>query len=248
MKKKIAILFVILAICLCFAGCEKKYTPDPAVEQFLNTGLTAKAAYDKIGKASYVTTITVLDDDTETGTNVVEVQFDKTDKDNLYYSIHQTYTGIYVSDNVVEMTATLQKSDGKYVYTVVSHLSNKDYPTTKSENVDEQFAIDLITALVYVENGVFYEGGLYYGDYFMQRIYRYPAKSFYVDEQLNLCVFQEKMWFETSDLGQVLLNQTIKINPIGLIEYFYEKYESVDKGTVMISETVPTYEYVDTQD
>ena len=244
MKKRLSALFVLLAVVVALVGCERNFTPDPAVEQYLNTGLTAKAAFSKIAKASYTTTISLQDKQgVEKGSNVQEVEFDKTNADSLFYRIHQTYSGEYVENGIVEMTATLQKTDESYNYTVISYIQGSDTPTETNRAVDVEFAVDLVTAIVYTDNGVYNEGGLYYGDFFMQRIYKYPARSFYVDEEVNLCVFDEKMWVEMSSIGKVLLHQIIKVNELGLMEYFYERCESSDYDYVLVSETVPTYRY-----
>ena len=235
---------MLLAVVVLLVGCERNFTPDPAVEQYLNTGLTARAAYDKIAKASYTTTLSLQDKSgVEKGRNVQQIQFDKSNGESLSYSIHQTYTGEYVENNVVEMTATLQKVGENYNYTVVTYYLNNDTPVQNVTVVDDSFALDLVTAIVYVDNGVYNEGGLYYGDFFMQRIYKYPTRSFYVDEQTNLCVFDEKMWVEMNSIGKVLLHQKIQINQLGLMEYFYEKCDSSDYDYVLESETVVTYVY-----
>ena len=227
------------------AGCERNFTPDPAVEQYLNTGLTATAAFNKIAKANYTTTINLQDKNgAEKGSNVQTVSFDKTNADSLTYAIHQTYSGEYVEDGVVEMTATLKKVGETYNYIVESYVIGSETPTKTSRVVDDKFALDLITAIVYIDNGAYNEGGLYYGDFFMQRIYKYPTRSFYVDEEANLCVFDEKMWVEMNSIGKVLLHQTIKVNELGLMEYFYERCESSDYDYVLISETVPSYVYI----
>ena len=244
MKKGLSILLVLLAVVVLLVGCERNFTPDPAVEQYLNTGLTARAAFDKIAKASYTTTLKLQDKSgTVKGINVQTFEFDKTNADSLVYKVHQTYSGEYVENGIVEMTATLRKVDGSYHYTVVAHDETLATPTETDKVVDDQFAVDLITALVYIDNGVYNEGGLYYGDFFMQRIYKYPPRSFYVDEATNLCVFDEKMWVEMNSIGKVLLHQTIKVNQIGLMEYFYEKCDSSDYDYVLESETVVSYIY-----
>ena len=241
MKKKLIILLLLLVVAVTFVACEKKYVPDPAVEQYLSVGLTAEGAYDRIAKVHYTTNITVQDKQGNIlGTNDLEVEFDKSG-DAVYYRARQIYSGSFISGEIEEVTATITKEEDGYVYDTVTHYRGSDVPIHKAEPVQESFVLDLVTALVYVDNGAYDEGGLYYGDFFMQRIYRYPARSFYVDG--DLCVFDEKMKFSVKGVGDVRLDQTIKIDRFGLVMYFYERYESLNKDYVMISETVPTYVY-----
>ena len=246
MKKKLTILIVLLVVVVAFAGCEKRYTPDPAVEQFLGNGMTAEGAFAQIAKVDYKTTITVQDKQgNEQGTNVLEVEFDKSG-DSITYSAHQTYTGMYVSDNIVEVTATITKDESGYVYDTLTKYVGSNDPVHETKHVEDSFVLDLITALVYIDNGAYNAGGLYYGDIFAQRIYRYPTKFFSVNEQENICVFDGKMMFDVKGVGETILSQTIKVNELGLLLYFYEKYDSVKGDYVMNSETVPHYEYTTT--
>ena len=244
MKKKLAIFSLVLMIVVTFAGCQKQYTPDPAVEQYMSVGMTAEGAFERIAKVSYTTKTTVQDKEKVTGQNFLEVEFDKSDENNIVYSAHQSYAGSYVSDNIVEVTANIYKDDGVYIYDTLTKYQSLTDPVHENKQVENSFVVDLITALVYINNGAYNEGGLYYGDFFMQRIYRYPERSFHVDTDTNLCVFDEKMKFEVKGVGPVRLYQTIKINEFGLLVYFYERYEGVDTDYVMISETIPQYEFV----
>ena len=243
MKKKLTILILILVLTVVFAGCERQYDPDPAVEQYMSIGMTAEGAFAKIAKVAYTTTITVQDKaENIKGTNVLEVEFEK--GEDVVYFARQTYTGTLVADKVTEVTVNMSKNEDGYIYdTYTKHQGAQD-AVHETKQVEDSFALDLITALVYVNNGAYNEGGLYYGDFFMQRIYRYPPRSFHVDEEQNLCVFDEKMKFEMNGVGEVRLYQTIKINEFGLVVYFYERYESVENDYVMISETIPHYDYV----
>ena len=78
MKKRLVIIAVLLLIVLTFAGCEKTFTPDPAVREFLDTGLTAEKAYSRIAKAGYKETRTVQNKAGEIkGQLISEVQIDK---------------------------------------------------------------------------------------------------------------------------------------------------------------------------
>ena len=245
MKKLTVIVLLVLLITVVLAGCDPKYTPDPAVEQYLNSGLTGEKAYAAITKAGYIEYRTIQDKQGNIkGTYKSEVQIDKSDKDNLFLSIHQQFTGEYVENSVEETTSTLTKGENGYVYTVVRKLTISATPTTNSEQMETSDAEAFVQSIVYSNNEV-YDEGLYYGDLFMLRIYRYPAESFYIDED-NLCVFDAKIYIRQDSTGNIKLYQTTKINELGLLVYNYEKYESVSNDYVMTCEIIPTYEYATT--
>lgn len=245
MKKILALVLTLLILAVALVGCEKDYVPDPAVEQYLNSGLTAQKAFETLSSVSYETTTTIFNKSGEQqGKYVNKVQFDISDKDSVTLSIINTYSGSLIEEGVTEQTVTLSKQGEKYVYETVTNVPSKN----SSKEIDSQVAIDLITSLVYVDNGAYDSSGLYYGDIFMLKIYKFPAKSFYVDEQEDLCVFDEKMLILRDDLGNVRLYQTTKINRLGLLMSSYEKYESVDQDYVMVSEISATYNYVQNDD
>ena len=243
MKRKLTLVLTLLILLAALVACEQNYVPDPAVEEYLNSGLTASKAFDALSSVSYQTTTTILNKNgDEQGKQISQVRFDVSDKQNLTLDMSNVYSGSLVQDGVTERTIKLSKRDGKYVYETVTNVPAKD----SSTEVEEQVALDLITSLVYVDNGAYDSSGLYYGDVFMLKIYKYPAKSFYVDEQADLCVFDEKMLIlRDDDMGNVRLYQTTKINRLGLLVSTYEKYESVDKDYVMVSEVVVDYNYVE---
>lgn len=239
--KKTALILAVLALLLLLVGCEKKYVPDPAVEEYLNSGLTAQKSFDKIAAASYTTDLSVQNKNgDELGRQTSRVNFDVSDKENLILTIEQTYSGTCVQANVTTQTVTLTKNDEGYLYKVITNIEDKN----NERQVDAEFAVSLVTALVYTNNGAYDANGLYYGDIFMLKIYKFPPESFYVDEEEDLCVFDEKMLIIREDLGDVRLYQTTKINRLGLLIYDYEKYESVDTDNVMISEVRVDYEFV----
>lgn len=226
---------------LTLVACEKNYNPNPAVEQYLNSGLTAQKAFDKIADCAYTATLTLIDKSGNTlGTQETTVSFDVSDKQNLSLDMRQTFSGRYVTNGITEQNVTLRKQEGGYIYSVTTNVESQN----KLQSVDNDFAVDLLTALVYSDNGAYNSGGLYYGDVFMLKIYKYPPESFYVDEDSDLCVFDEKMRILRDDMGDVYLYQTTKINRDGLLMYDYEKYESVDQDYVMTSELTAEYEYL----
>ena len=249
MKKKLVLVLVLLLIALTFTGCERDFTPDPAVREFLNTGLTAEKAYSRIAKASYTEERTLQNKQGQIkGQLNTEVKLDKSDEDNLYLYIHATFSGDYVEEKVVERTSILSKVDGSYQYCVETVYENVSEPKKTTETMKEEDAVNLITAVIYVDNGVYAEG-LYYGDYFLLRIFKFPAESFYVDVEQNLCVFDEGMLIKGyDDIGEVKLFQVTKINELGLLVYNSERYESVESDYVMTCEIIPTYEYKTTAD
>ena len=245
-KKRLLLLLLVAIVAFSLVGCEKKYTPDPAVEQFLNTGLTAEKAYAAISKAGYTELRTVQDKQGNIkGTYSSVVQIDKSDADNLSLSIHQKFSGDYVEKDVEETTSTLEKVGDEYVYTVVAKYSNLVNPSTKSEKLSVEDAATLVQSIVYSNNEV-YDEGLYYGDLFMLRIYKYPPEFFYVDTEANLCVFDGKIYVRQDKSGDMKLYQTTKINALGLLVSTTERYESVKNDYVMTCEITPTYEYVTT--
>lgn len=241
MKKSLTLILTLIILLVALIGCEKNYDPDPAVEQYLNSGLTAQKAFDALSSVSYQTVTTILNKNgDEQGKQVSQVQFDVSDKDSVTMSISNVYSGSLVEEGVTEQNVTLSKQGEQYVYEIVTNVPLKN----SSKQLEAQVALDLITSLVYVDNGAYDASGLYYGDIFMLKIYKYPAKSFYVDEQEDLCVFDEKMLILQDDMGDVRLYQTTKINRLGLLVSSYEKYESVDKDYVMVSEVSVNYNYV----
>lgn len=244
MKRKITLIVTLLLVLTVFASCEKDYIPDPAVEQYLNSGLSAQKAFDAIASVSYKTVTTVLDkSDKELGKQVSEVHFDVLDKKAVTLTMTNVFSGSLVAEKVTEQKVTLERSGDKYVYKTVTNIESKN----SEKEVDEQFALDLVTALVFMDNGAYNSSGLYYGDVFMLKIYRFPAKSFYVDKQADLCVFDEKMLIlNDGEMGDVKLYQTTKINRLGLLVSSYEKYESVEQDYVMISDVTASYNYVET--
>lgn len=240
MKKKLTLAILLLALLSLFAACEKNYVPNPAVEEYLNSGLTAERAFNQIATVNYTTVeISAKKNGEEQGKQTSVVSFDVSDKENLALTMHQTYSGTYVSDGVTEQTTTIVKSSGGYLYATETNIESKN----KSQEVTAEFALDLITSLVYKDNGAYNGSGLYYGDLFMLKIYKFPAESFYVDTENDLCVFDDKMLIIREDVGNIRLYQTTKINRLGLLLSNYEKYESEDNDQVLISEVKVTYEF-----
>ena len=242
--KRFVLLLIVVVVAFSLIGCEKKYTPDPAVEQFLNTGLTAEKAYAAISKAAYTELRTIQDKQGNIkGTYTAEVEIDKSNPDELYLRIHQKFSGEYLDDNVEQTTSTLNKVDGSYVYTIETKFVNMSATATTSEQLSDDDAATLVQSIIYSNNEV-YDEGLYYGDLFMLRIYKYPAECFYVDTEANLCVFDGKIYVKQESTGNMRLYQTTKINALGLLVSTVERYESVPNDYVMTCEITPTYEYV----
>ena len=245
MKKKITIvLLLVLIICLS-TGCERGYTPNPAVREYLNNGMTAERAYEQIATASYVETRSIQNKlGKVSGAFRSEVSLDKSDKNNLKLTIHSFYEGECIEDDVIEMQSTLAKVDGVYKYTVVKTFVDSSEPIVTVREVSEDDSLNLAVAIIYTDNGS-YDEGLYYGDLFMLRIFRFPPESFYVDTEANLCVFDEGMLIkEYFDLEDVELHQVTKINKLGLLTYNYEKYVGTVSDYVLISETTANYGFV----
>ncbi|MDE6441576.1 MAG: hypothetical protein K2L12_02335 [Clostridia bacterium] len=239
--KKIVIIATLILACVFSVGCQKKYVPDPAVEEYLNSGLTAQKAFDKLSSCEYTSSEIFLgEDDEEKGRQVSRTTFSIEDKQNLTLVMEQTFQGTYVSEGVTEQTLTLSKRDGQYIYCTQTNVPSKN----QERQVDDKFALDLISSLVFIDNGAYDGGGLYYGDTFMLNIYKYPPESFYVDEESDLCVFDEKMHIKHESIGDVRLYQTTKINRLGLLEYDYEKYVSDDSTRTVISFVEATYHYI----
>ena len=108
--KKALILLVLLPAVFLLVGCEEKYTPDPEVEQYLNTGLTPDKAFEKISAVSYTTTNIVRDaDGNQTGQNVVYVHFDVSDEDCYVYSNRITLKKAYRPYPKTERTTCIQR-------------------------------------------------------------------------------------------------------------------------------------------
>lgn len=228
--------FLIASLCM-LCGCQKQYAPAKEVEEFLNGGISAEAAFDVILSASYTSYITQQTKAGEVkGTAYYLVSFDKRDPENLFLHIEQSFTGERIENDVETLEVELKRGDaGDYAYITVKNGE------TKQENIEKQEALDIVAAVVYRNNGVYNEGGLYFGDFFMMNIYKYPAASFYVGSENDLCVFDEKIRFSREDIGNVRLRQLTKIDRIGLMHYNFERYESIENDFVLISETTAEY-------
>ncbi len=243
MKKWTIVLLLFIAI-VCFSGCEPHYTPDPAVEQYLNTGLTAEKAFARLKTAGYNEQRVTLDkQEQQLAKTTVNVQADYSDKSNVSLVIEQTYEGEDVVDNCVFSRAVLQRnSQGKYCYTTSFRYTGNNDLAVKEEEMSDTDAFALAQSIVYSNNEV-YDEGLYYGDLFMLYIYQYPAKSFYVDVENNWCVFDVKLLIPRADVD-IKMTQLTKINEYGLLVYNYERYERDDEERVLVSEINPSYEYI----
>ena len=209
-------------------------------------GMTAEKAYERIATASYTEVRTLSDkQDAVKGTFRSEVYLDKSNADDLKLTIRSVYEGECIEEeNITEMHATLVKSEGEYLYTVEKMPVGSDKPTVTTETMKAEDAQNLLATIIYTDNEV-YDEGLYYGDLFMLRIFRFPAESFYVDAENGLCVFDEGMLIkEYYDMEDVQLYQTTKINDLGLLVYNKERYVATKSDYVLTSETTPTYTYL----
>lgn len=236
MKKRIVVFLFVLMVAL--SACSSATTPAPEVEAFLNTGVSAQGAFETIKTASYTTSISYETKDGQVkGTSEYRMEMNKEDPQRLQLTLDRSFTGVNVVDGVETQTITLEKDEttGMYHYTTVVNGEKT------VEEVDDTFALDFVTSLIYQNNGVYNEGGLYYGDFFMLYIYKYPTESFYVSEDGKSCVFDEKMFMSREDVGDVYLYQTTKINSLGLMTYDYERYEGVEADYMIISQTNAAY-------
>lgn len=235
MKKRILALMAVLALLFC-TGCTPQTEPDPEVEAFLNTGIDAQKAYEAVAKVEY--TVRQSEQNKageELGGYELHVKIDKSNADALHLEYEQTFFGNAIQNGIERKQASITLVDGKYIYTTVNGEE------TKQEEPDEKFVQDYITSFFYMDNGAYNEGGLYFGDFFMLYIYKYPASSFSVDKESNQCVFDEKIHIQNEQTGDVRLYQTTKINPYGLLDSNFERYESVDEDMVLLSELKATY-------
>lgn len=236
MKKRIVVFLFVLMVAL--SACSSATTPAPEVEAFLNTGVSAQGAFEAIKTASYTTSISYETKDGQVkGTSEYRMEMNKEDPQRLQLTLDRSFTGVNVVDGVEMQTITLEKDEttGMYHYTTVVNGEKT------VEEVDDTFALDFVTSLIYQNNGVYNEGGLYYGDFFMLYIYKYPTESFYVSEDGKSCVFDEKMFMSREDVGDVYLYQTTKVNSLGLMTYDYERYEGVEADYMVISQTNVAY-------
>lgn len=223
---------------VALSACSSATTPAPEVEAFLNTGVSAQGAFEAIKTASYTTSISYETKDGQVkGTSEYRMEMNKEDPQRLQLTLDRSFTGVNVVDGVEMQTITLEKDEttGMYHYTTVVNGEKT------VEEVDDTFALDFVTSLIYQNNGVYNEGGLYYGDFFMLYIYKYPTESFYVSEDGKSCVFDEKMFMSREDVGDVYLYQTTKVNSLGLMTYDYERYEGVEADYMVISQTNVAY-------
>ena len=238
MNKRLVAVALGIALILSLAGCGKKTTPDPAVEAYLNTEISAQKAFDAVTQVEYTVTQSQQNKvGDESGSYVFHIMIDKADPDNMRLEIIQDYYGDYIEDGISQKQVLLERVNGQYLYTTWN--GNEE----KQEEVDDQFVVDYITSYFYRNNNAFNEGGLYYGDFFMLYIYKYPASSFSVDTENDLCIFDEKMDIRDEETGNVHLHQISKINSLGLLVSNYERYESVGSDLVLLSELSAEYSF-----
>lgn len=240
--KKVLLIILIVTLLAIFTACDfsQRYTPDPEVEQFLNTELSGKKALDRVATVNYtVTESQQTKDGTVLGSVTYTVRLDKSVAENLYIQIQHDYIGKYIEDGVTTQTVTYYKQGENYFRKTENNF------TSKTENVDSAFVVDYLTSLFYVSNDAYDEGGLYYGDFFMLYIYKYPTDYFFVDKQNNLCVFDGKMNIFNDATGNVHLHHVAKINQWGLLVSNYERHESVKEDFVVESTLSANYTYMD---
>ncbi len=239
MRKRLfaAVVMVALAATI-FIGCETTYTPDPQVEQFLNTGLTASSSYDAVATASYIDTKVLTDlQGNELGVSRCEVTIDKTNADNLSLVVEASFSGSYVENGIISTRTELALGDDGYIRTV------KRGEDVKRESLTEQIACDYIRSFFYMNNDAYDEGGLYYGDFFMLNIYKYQPLCFSVVDDGEACRFYCLRHIDDGDIGKIALTQDTKINKLGLIISNSERYESEQENTVLSATLTASYTY-----
>ncbi len=235
MKKILSCILCLLLLPLFGCG-EEKTVPDPQVEAFLNTELSGEKAVKAVSAVSYtVTEIRETKAGEELGRTEYTVTLNRGDEENLYLHILQTYSGTAVEAGIVQGEVTLKKEAEGYVYTT------RQNEEVKTETVEDTFAVDYINSFFFTDNGAYKEGGLYYGDFFLLYIYKYPASSFFVEG--DTCVFDEKMEVYEGDGLPVLLHQRAVIDKYGLLQQEYERFESQEQDMVLVSTLQASYEY-----
>lgn len=235
-KRLLATLLALVALA-CLVGCEKTYTPDAEVEQYLNTGLTAAKSYAAVATVTYsVTELRATLDGKSTGAFVNEVSIDKTDENSLKMTISQQFSGEYVQNGVCNRVVELYRDQSGYVRKTTTNKEQK-------EALSETVAKDYVTSFFFVDNGVYKEGGLYYGDFFLLNIYKYPAEFFRVEGEY--CGFKCERNYNDSQIGAVKMNQYTLINKLGLLVSNTETYVSQEHNLVLSSVLTATYTYID---
>lgn len=140
-----------------------------------------------------------------------------------------------VEAGIVQGEVTLKRRAEGCIYTT------RQNEAVKEETVEDTFAADYINSFFFTDNGAYKEGGLYYGDFFLLYIYKYPASSFFVEG--DTCVFDEKMEVYEGDGLPVLLHQRAVIDKYGLLQQEYERFESQEQDMVLVSALQASYEY-----
>lgn len=226
---------LLLLACLLFLGCQKRTVPKPEVEAFLNTELSGIKAFEAVEQVDYILQESWQDaQGQELGSSHTRIGIEKKEGQSLSLHMHTSYTGSYVREGIEEAEQRLYYENGGYMYYTSSNGEEKTEP------VEESFARDLVTSFFYTQNEAYCQGGLYYGDYFLLHIYDNPAESFSVEE--NCCVFDQRMVTEDRDIGEIRFHQRSVINPLGLLVENTERYESIEKGTVLVSTLSALYE------
>lgn len=237
-RKKAILLAVLCLLPLLLCGCgEEKTVPKPEVEAFLNTEISGEKAVKDVATASYTVTETRENKaGEELGRTEYAVTLDRSNEESLYLHILQTYTGNAVEDGISEKEVTLEKTETGYLYT--TRLDQE----VNTEAVEDTFAVDYLNSFFFTDNGAYKEGGLYYGDFFLLYIYKYPETSFSVEG--DTCVFDEKMSIYQGEDTPIWLHQRAVINPLGLLLEEYERYETEDSELILVSQLQAEYTYL----
>jgi hypothetical protein len=235
---------------LSLVGCNSDQA-SPEVVSFL-TGMDAKKSYSSVSKGSSIETYCVYskDDPNDNSNRVLEgtistsYEFDKTDSSSFYWHQIKTFSGNQISGGVKKTEALLVKEETSYS---LYSYDNNDVSTLEKEAINDDKAALLIERIFYIDEESYYKGGLYYGDIFKINTNNFPSDAFTLSDDQKSCIFSYKYIQDYgSNDDKLLLDQTISINKMGLIENSFQNarkkstYDSFEEKSALTYDKVFT--------
>ena len=233
--RKNILLFTLLSL---LTSCTNLNVPED-LRHYCNQFSFQKAVQSHLkGHLDY--SIKYYDKDELQGLNGVTLSYDFSNEENYICEVDQIYEGIYVIDNVIKTSISLDKdgtSDGYIIKTTTTTLTEDDSDvdfsistSTKEENVTSDYAFKQFQDKFfgYDLNGL-YSQGLYYGDalyYMLDRNYMFMEIN---DEDNTLTYKLDKTYIEADN---TYIAYEYKVDSYGmLLDYYNEMTDAPSEDT-----------------
>lgn len=229
---------ILLAFVITLTACTNPNVPDD-LQHFCRQFSFQKAIQNHLkGDLNY--SIKYYDKEQLEGQNNVVLAYDFSNKENYICDVEQIYEGIYVIDNVIKKSISLDKddtSDGYIIKTTTTTLTEDDSDvdfsistSTKEENVTSDYAFKQFQDKFfgYDLNGL-YSQGLYYGDalyYMLDSNYMFME----INEEDNTLTYKlDKTYIETDN---TYIAYEYKVDSYGmLLDYYNEMNDAPSEDT-----------------